>query len=80
MAGEVRLTLPPTLKAEPAAQKVTLAVGAEADCTFKVRLDAQAGVGVHTVVAGLYAGDQLVSTDFATRVLTVPPPPKDAKK
>ena len=74
VAGELRLALPAGVTAEPAQQAVRLAPQGEATFTTKVTLAADAAPSLYPVLAGLYDGDALISSDRAVRVLCVKPP------
>jgi hypothetical protein len=90
LSGEVRLILPDGVTAEVTRRQATLAPwvarapeplrrpGGEAAFTFTVRAAAGAAQGLYTVLAGLYEGETLVSSEYAARVLCCknPPPPK----
>ncbi|MBM4039571.1 MAG: discoidin domain-containing protein [Planctomycetes bacterium] len=65
--GEVRLRLPEGVTADKMVQ--TVSMGGNAECVFTVKLSGQAAEGLYTVLAGLYEGDALISTDYAARVL-----------
>ena len=75
VSGRVRLRLPECLRVAPAGREVSLAPDAQAECTFEVRLAADAPEGLHTVLAGLYDGEDLISADYAARVLCCKKPP-----
>ncbi|MBM4031988.1 MAG: discoidin domain-containing protein [Planctomycetes bacterium] len=65
--GEVRLTLPDGVTATPAGMRGSTPGTTAWD--FKVKLSGQAPEGLYTVLAGLYEGETLISTDYAARVL-----------
>ena len=68
--GELRLASPDGLAAEP----VSVAIPAKGETTVTARVAVPAGAkpGVHTVVAGVYAGADLVSSDYEPRWIAVP--------
>lgn len=69
VVGEVRLTLPDGVACEAAADKVTIPPRGNVRRAFKVKLGAQTPDGLYTVLAGLYDGEALISSDYAARVL-----------
>ncbi|MFP4057106.1 MAG: hypothetical protein ACLF0G_09585 [Candidatus Brocadiia bacterium] len=67
--AEMRLVVPEGIAASPGARRVSVPAGEGAECSFEVRLAEDAEVGLYTVLAGLYRGDELVCPDYAPRVL-----------
>ena len=69
LGGEVKLRLPEGVAAEPAAAKVALEPNGEAECTYSLKLAAEAPEGLYTVLAGLYEADKLACPDHEPAVL-----------
>jgi len=68
--GEVGLSLPEGVTAEPRTRPVAIEPRGEAECVFKVKLGGQAAEGLYTVLAYLTdEGKAVASADFAARVL-----------
>ncbi len=78
LTGELRVQTVAGVTAEKTAVPLTLAAGATAEAVVKLTLAADSADGVYAVVAGLYEGDKLVSSDRAVCSIGCrkPPPPK----
>jgi hypothetical protein len=74
LIGQIGLVLPEGIIAAPFDAKLTVEPRAEGERVVKVRLAEQAAPGLYTVVAGLYADETLITSDYAARVICCKPP------
>jgi hypothetical protein len=78
--AQLRVTLPPGMTADKPSQNISLAPNADGSYLVMVKLpdsvDPASGPSVLTPVGGIYASDELISSDYAVRPIKCVPPPQ----